>query len=72
MELVGTQLLEWWLEDSKNVKILWSPLKKMLVPTCMYGQLNSLVVKVRSLANALLDVSRVLNSKCPKLKASKD
>ncbi len=72
MELVGTQPLEWWLEDSQNAKISWSPQKDLLVPTCTYGRLDSLVVKVWSLANALLDMSRVLNSKCPKLEASKD
>jgi hypothetical protein len=72
VELVGTQLLEWWLDDSQNAKNSWSQKKDLLVPTRTYGRLDSLVAKVRSLANALLDVSRVLNSKCPKLEASKD
>ncbi len=30
-ELVGTLLLEWWLEDWQNAKISWSK-KKSLVP----------------------------------------
>ncbi len=69
-ELVGTQPLEWWLEDLQNVKISWFQKKYLLVPTHTYGRLDSLVAKVRFLANALLDVSRVLNSKCPKLEVS--
>ncbi len=51
---------------------LGSKKKDLLVPTRTYGQLDGLVAKVPSLANALLDVSRVLNSKCPKLDGSKD
>ncbi len=72
MELVGTQPLEWWLEDSQNAKLSWPQKKDLLVPTRTYGQLDSQVAKVWSLANARLDVSRILNSKCPKLEASKD
>jgi hypothetical protein len=30
-ELVGTQPFKWWLEDSQNAKISWSP-KYLLVP----------------------------------------
>jgi hypothetical protein len=77
-ELVGTKPLEWWLEDSQNAKFSWSPIKDLLVPTCTYGRLDSLVAKVWSLPNALLNVSRVLavsrvlNSKFLSCKASKD
>ncbi len=31
-ELVGTQPLEWWLEDLQNAKISWSQQKNLLVP----------------------------------------
>jgi hypothetical protein len=31
-ELIGTQPLEWWLEDLQNAKISWSPPKNWLVP----------------------------------------
>ncbi len=49
MELVGTQLLEWWLEDLQNAKISWSQ-KSLFVLTCTYGRLDGLVMKVQSLA----------------------
>ncbi len=57
-ELVGTRPLEFWLEDSQNAKISWSQ-RNLLVPTCTYGRWDSLVAKVWSLANALLEMSRV-------------
>ena len=38
----------------------------------MYNQLDGLYRNFCLLLNTLLDMSRVLNSKCPKLKASKD
>ncbi len=53
-KLVGIQPLEWWLEDSQNAKISWSQKKDLPVPTRTYGRLDSLVAKVRSLANALI------------------
>ncbi len=56
----------------QNAKKSFFPKKYLLVPTRTYGGLDGLVAKVWSLIKALLDLSRVLNSKCPKPEASKD
>ena len=72
-ELVGTQLFEWWREDLQNAKIPWSQKKNLLVPIPHVQPIGwSGTENFGLLLNALLDVSRVLNSKCPKLEVSKD
>ncbi len=69
-ELVGTQPLEWQLEDLQNAKISWSPPKNSLVPIPHVWLIGwSGTEKFSLLLNALLNVSRVLNSKCPKQRA---
>jgi hypothetical protein len=66
-ELVGTQQLELWLEGLQNAKISWSQKKNLLVPITHVQPIGwSGAEKFSLLQNALLDVSRVLNSKCPK------
>ncbi len=69
MELVGTQPLEWRLEDLQNAKISWSP-KNLLVPIPHVQPIGwSGTEDSGLLLNALLNVSRVLNLKCPKQQA---
>ncbi len=72
MELVGTQPLELWLEDLQNVKISWSQKKTCLYPLARTAHWMAWLQRFGLLLNALLDMSRVLNSKCSKPKASKD
>ncbi len=62
--------LNFGLKIRRMQKII-GPKKNLLVPTPTYGQLDSLVAMDWSLTNALLDMSKILNSKCPKLEASK-
>ncbi len=68
-ELVGIQPLKWRLEDSQNAKKSWSQKKLACADsTCT----TNWMVWYRNfglLPNALLNVSRVLNSKCPKQRA---
>ncbi len=69
MELIGTQPLEWRLEDLQNEKIL-GPKKNSLVPIPHVRPIGwSGTENFGLLLNTLLNVSRVLNSKCPKQRA---
>ncbi len=68
-ELVGTQPLKWRLENLQNAKKSWSQTK---VACADSARTTNWMVWYRSFGlslNALLDVSMVLNSKCPKQKA---
>jgi hypothetical protein len=69
MELVGTQPLEWRLEDLQNGKNSWSQNK---LDCANSARMTDWMVWYRNFGlslNSLLDVSRVLNSKCPKQRA---
>ncbi len=67
MGLVGTQPLEWWLKNLQNAKISWFKKKLALVPIPHVRPIGWFGTEKFGLSqNALLNVSRVLNSKCPK------
>jgi hypothetical protein len=67
-ELIGNKPLEWWLEkNSQSLKFLGPKKNLSLVPiphVRLVGRPGT--EKIGSCKNALLDMSRVLNSKCPK------
>ncbi len=68
-ELVGAQLLEWWLEDLQNAKISWSP-KNSLVPIPHVRPIGwSGTAKFLPLAKRTVWREQGLNSKCPKQRA---
>jgi hypothetical protein len=66
-EFLERKLLELWLEDLQNVKIYWSQKENLLVPIPHVQPIGWAGTENFGLSqNTLLNMSRILNSKCPK------